>query len=105
MKDKRELPRNVDGSLKVFSVMPLKNFLIAAPIVTGLGGMVVLKPHPLSLFIAGIGASATVIAGCEFQGETGFEILKSMIEYEVNGDITFDRGTDLVPLQRKFIRK
>ena len=25
MKEKRELPRNVDGSFKVFSVMPLKN--------------------------------------------------------------------------------
>lgn len=105
MKDKRELPRHVDGSLKVFSIMPLKNFLIAAPIVTGLGGMVVLKPHPLSLFIAGIGASATIISGCEFQGETGFEILKSMIEYEKNGDVTFDRSTDLVPIERKFIRK
>ena len=40
MKEKRELPRNVDGSFKVFSVMPLKNFLIAAPIVTTLGGLV-----------------------------------------------------------------
>ena len=105
MKEKRELPRHIDGGLKVFSVMPLKNFLIAAPIVTGLGGMVVIKPHPLSLFIAGIGASATVISCCEFQGETGFQILKSMIEYEKNGDVTFDRGTDLVPLQRKFLKK
>ena len=105
MKEKRELPRHIDGSLKVFSVMPLKNFLIASPIVTGLGGMVVVKPHPLSLFIAGIGASATIILGCEFNGETGLQILKSMIEYEKNGDVTFDRSTDLIPIQRKYIRK
>ena len=105
MKEKRELPRNVDGSFKIFSVMPLKNFLIAAPIVTGFGGMVLFKPHPLSLFIAGIGASATVVLGCEFQGETGYEILKSIIEYQKNGDITFDRSTDLVPIQRRFINR
>jgi len=105
VKEKRELPRNVDGSFKIFSVMPLKNFLIAAPIVTTLGGMVLFKPHPLSLFIAGIGASATVVLGCEFQRETGYEILKSIVEYEKNGDITFDRSTELVPIERRFITR
>ena len=105
MKEKRELPRHIDGSLKVFSVMPLKNFLIAAPIVTTLGGMVLFKPHPLSLFVAGIGASATFVLGCEFQRETGYEILKSIVEYEKNGNVTFDRSTELVPIERRFITR
>ena len=105
MKEKRELPRYVDGSFKVFSVMPLKNFLIAAPIVTTLGGLVLYKPNPLSLFVCGIGASATVVLGCEFQGETGYEIIKSIFEYEKNGDVTFDRSTELVPIQRRFINR
>lgn len=105
MKEKRELPRNIDGSFKVFSIMPLKNFLIAAPIVTGLGGVVACKPHPFSLFICGIGASATFVLGCEFQGETGYEIIKSILEYDKNGDVTFDRSTQLVPIQRRFINR
>ena len=79
MKEHPPLPRKVDGSFKVFSVMPLKNFLIAAPIVTTLGGLVLYKPNPLSLFVCGIGASATVVLGCEFQGETGYEIIRAYL--------------------------
>ena len=105
MEEKRELPRHIDGGLKLFSVMPLKNFLIAAQIVTTLGGIVACRPHPLSLFVAGIGASATFVLGCEFQRETGYEILKSIVEYEKNGDVTFDRSTQLVPIQRRFINR
>ena len=105
MKEKRELPRNVDSSIKIFSVMPLRNFVVTVPILAGLGGVVLVKPHPLSLFIAGVTASATVILGCEFHKETGLEIVKSMIEYEKNGDVTFDRSTDLIPIQRKIINR
>ena len=30
---------------------------------------------------------------------------KSIFEYEKNGDVTFDRSTELVPIQRRFINR
>ena len=50
MKEKRELPRNVDNTIKICSVMPLKNLLFVSPLVTAIGGMVLLEPSPFSLF-------------------------------------------------------
>ena len=105
MKEKRELPRNVDNTIKICSVMPLKNLLIVSPVVTTIGGMVLLEPSPFSLFVGGITASFTIALGCEFNRESGLDILKSIIEYRKNGDVTFDRNTDLTPIQRRFINR
>lgn len=105
MKEKREIPRHLDEGIKIFSVMPIKNLLFVSPVIAGLGGIALLKPSPFSLFSCGIGASLTVILGCEFHRETGLEILKSIIEYEKNGDVVFDRSTELVPIERRFINR
>lgn len=105
MKEKRELPRHVDSRIKLFSVMPIKNFAITVPTILGLGGLVLCKPSPFFLFIGGVGASMTIVFNCEYHGETGLDIVKSMVEYEKNGDLTFDRSTDLAPVERKFLNR
>ena len=105
MKEKRELPRNVDNTIKICSVMPLKNLLFVSPVVTAIGGMVLLEPSPFSLFAGGISASFVIALGCEFNKELGVDIFRSIIEYKKNGDITFDRSTELTPVQRRFINR
>lgn len=105
MKEKRELPRNIDNTIKICSVMPLKNLIIVSPIAMTIGGMVLLEPSPFSLFVGGITASFTIALGCEFNRESGLDILKSIIEYRKNGDVTFDRSTELTPVQRRFINR
>lgn len=105
MKEKRELPRNVDNTIKICSVMPLKNLFIVSPVVAVIGGMVLLEPSPFSLFAGGISASFAIALGCEFNKESGLDIFRSIIEYKKNGDITFDRSTELTPVQRRFLNR
>ena len=105
MKEKRELPRNVDNTIKICSVMPLKNLFIVSPVVAVIGGMVLLEPSPFSLFAGGISASFAIALGCEFNKESGLDIFRSIIEYKKNGDITFDRSTELTPVQRRFLKR
>ena len=105
MKEKRELPRNVDNTINICSVMPLKNLFIVSPVVAVIGGMVLLEPSPFSLFAGGISASFAIALGCEFNKESGLDIFRSIIEYKKNGDITFDRSTELTPVQRRFLNR
>lgn len=102
---KRDLPQNVDSQIKICSVMPLKSLLIVSPVVAVIGGGVLIKPTPLSLFTGGISAAFVIGLGCEFNRELGIDILKSIIKYKKNGNVTFDRGTELTPIQRRFINR
>lgn len=102
---KRDLPQNVDSQIKICSVMPLKSLLIVSPVVAVIGGGVLIKPTPLSLFAGGIAGAFVIGLGCEFNNELGIDILKSIIRYKRRGNVTFDRGTELTPIEKRFINR
>ena len=102
--EKREIPRNVDGRIKVW-IIPLKNFLVTLPVNLAIGGLVIANNvSPMSLFLGTTTIACVTGLSLEIQGETAFKHILDYIKYERNGDIVFTRDTTQIEEHKKLIK-
>lgn len=103
MKNKRFIPRHVDGRIMVGS-MPIKNFFKALIIIGSLLLVTIKHISPIILFGFMALSGLTIIVFSEFNNkETGMDIIKDKIRYFIEGEIHFERG-DLIANDQRFIQ-
>lgn len=103
MNKKREIPRHVDGRVKI-GFIPIKSFFKILPICLLIFILALSNLTPVSLFLAFLLISILVLMVSELSHkETGVNIVKDIIRYEKQGDIFFERNTLLIPEYRKII--
>lgn len=104
MSDKRRrLPRHVDGRIKI-GIMPIKNFIKFCPVL--LLGIINIARNftPITLFVTVFIVGAIGSLFCEFQQkETGLDVLKEIIKYEIEGNKHFERSSKNVKESKKII--
>lgn len=94
---KRQIPRHVDGRIKIFDIITLKNFLILLPIdlvlITLLFKAIVRFKQPFLLLIgmAFIGAVSMLFLEFKFR-ETGLDVIRETITSFKRGNIYTERG-------------
>lgn len=93
--NKRSIPRHVDGRVKIGPMTAL-NFIKFFPIFIIEIFVILSKFNPITLFIGVLVIGLTIILFAEFNNkETGLDILKDIIKYELEGDIIYERGCGL----------
>lgn len=93
--DKRSIPRHVDGRIKV-GPMTIPNFFKFLPILI-IGFILILNNFsPFTLFFGIISLGIIAMLFSEFNNrETGLDVIKDIIRYELEGDIHYERGCNL----------
>lgn len=101
--EKRTLPRHVDGRIKV-GTMTLKNFFKFMPF--AIVGIVFVLTHttPITAFVTFTFLAVLSAAFSEFNArETGFDMLKDIIRYKIEGDIYYERSCNQIGNSERFI--
>lgn len=102
-KEKRTLPRHVDGRIKV-GTMTLKNFFKFLPF--AIIGIVFVLTHttPVTAFVTFSLLAVLSAAFSEFNAkETGFDMLKDIIRYQIEGDLYYERSCNQIGTTERFI--
>lgn len=92
---RRKIPRHVDGRIKIFGVLPLKNFFIILPIniifVIIFINLLSNYKTPYVIFsLLPIGFVSVLF--CEFRfGISGYNIIKDFIKFSLRGAIYTER--------------
>ncbi len=93
--NKRSIPRHVDGRVKI-GPMTARNFIKFFPIFIIEVFAILSNFSPITLFFGVLSIGLTTILFAEFNNrETGLDILKDIIKYELEGDIIYERGCEL----------
>lgn len=96
MKEKRQLPRHVDGRIMI-GMIPFKSFLFLLP-VWGIELLIFylfsvnIMFNPLILMIGGGIVGFTTMLFCEINHETGYSLIKDSIKNFREGDKYTERG-------------
>lgn len=102
--DIRELPRHVDGRVKI-GFIPIKSFFKILPFCLIIFLLMITNLTPISLFIGVSIISILVLMVSELSHrETGLDILRDMIRYEKQGDIHFERNTLMLDEYKKLTK-
>lgn len=101
---KRTLPRNIDGRTKI-GFIPIKSFFMILPIIILIAMLVFKNFNPFTLFLGFILIAfvCALVSETSFK-ETGLDILKDIIRYKVEGEITFERSCDNIEPYKRCIR-
>lgn len=108
MEKKRKLPRHVDGRIMIGKI-PLKKFLIFSPIALPIGILslvfTVRLKSPSVLFIGVLILGFLSLFFTEFKNrETGIDILKDIIKYNIEGDKFYERSCLDIATHKRCIR-
>lgn len=117
MKEKRRLPRHVDGRIKI-GYFTLKSFFMWLPIGITIVYIVITHISPAMLFIGVLCLGLSAFAFMELKyRETGLDYIKYFCKYELYGflseffpkkfppkRIMLERSIEDVPLTRRFIQ-
>jgi len=105
MDDKyRVLPRHVDGRIMI-GLIPFKKFLIMLPfdIIIIIIMLKFFSPVIFFICIISIGVLAALFSEIANR-ESGFDVLKDMIRYQIEGDKYFERSCIDEPAYKRCIR-
>ena len=101
---KRKLPRHIEGRI-MLGLLPLKNLFKILPFAAIIITAVIILFSKTAVFIGVILLGLVTGAFTEITNkETGFNILLSIIKYQIHGDYLFERINNAKPIYKRFSR-
>lgn len=101
--DKREIPRNIDGRVKLGSITFI-NFLKILPFIILIFGIVLTYFNPITLFMGVVTIGILIFLFSEIKAkETGLDMIKDILRYKREGIIIYERSCTKIEENERFI--